>query len=520
MDKQLARIVIVLALCPLLTAQMQILPGVFGPSSSAASGSFTYVQQVNGDQTNESATCGTDTGATTCIVPGTFAAGHLALAQIITGNRVTVSSAGALGTYVGLGGLDSANAYTNTSSTYKTQMGYILPTSGTTNTTFTFSGAHGGATISITDCSYSSGTPGLDAYGAVQSVSGSPYNGPAESTTGTSLCESILGTAGVATVSNITAISSPWNTNESLLAQFYPGLGNSNNGFSSLVASSYSTPAFTASGNTNANADAVVFQLGGTASKDWLMIDEHGGTNGSVPAQADLNASSYGYIGGGNTGRSPAWNGVTSGATGLTYAAPACGTPLTIGSKHYAWGGTTEAGAVTRVFAWATGSATHGQIPYAPPTGATQIAIGGSLCTTIPTSENSGTQYSLGNITNGTDEINLLIRPNGGTSLPLLAECNAVASGTVANLQPNTEYWFTLQMQSTVSGTNSLDLYASDGVTQIGSVTCTNTTAAQITGANVAGISGGETQASGHIIEYCPCLIDRTGATFPLLPGS
>jgi hypothetical protein len=519
--KRVILLFLLLVAAPILLAQ-RIVSGPVIVNNTTDSGAtqllFTFIQQVVGNQTNEAATCGTRTVATTCIVPGTVATGDLALVQVIMGNVVTLTSAGTLGTYVPLGNLNT-DGITATSSTYKTQYGYIYPTTSTTNPTFTFSAAHGGVTVSITDCS--TGTaPTLDAYGSLAAVSGSPYSGPTEGTTGTSECMSVMGTGGVATVSSVTAISSPWNTNQALVAQFYTGLGNSNNGFSSLVGGTYSTPSFTATGNTNANTQSIVFEVGGTGAKDWLLMDSHGGTASNVPLQADLNSSSYGYIGGGNASRSPAWNGVTGGATGLTYAAPTCATPPTVPSKHYAWGGTTTTGAHALILSWATGSATHGGIPYAPPNGTRKISDGEWVCTTIPNAENSGTQYSLGDDTNGTDEINFLIRPNGGSSLPVHLECNASDQGTVFSIQPNTIYWFTKQMISTVSGTNTASIYASDGVTLLGSLTCTNTTAADIASAGSPGISGGETQAAGHVIEFGAWLIDRTGAKFPLLPGS
>jgi hypothetical protein len=96
---------------PTLLSAQRIISGPVVVRNMTDSGStqllFAYVQQAIGDQTNEAATCGTDTVATTCIVPATFAAGHLALVQIIMGSVVTVTSAGAIGTYVGLGNLNT-----------------------------------------------------------------------------------------------------------------------------------------------------------------------------------------------------------------------------------------------------------------------------------------------------------------------------------------------------------------------------------------------------------------------------
>jgi len=496
-------------------AHGQLLQQIVANSNPGVVGSMgSLVQKLVGTGSGQSGTCGTS-GATTCVATGTVSSGHTLLIVSITASGRTISSTNCGGTLNTVPGIN-LDGLTNLEGQVMQRV-WITGSSGCTNPTVTYSGTHGGATIAVYDYNPTGGTPVLDSYGSgvTSSAAGSPFNGQALTTTGSSIVN--LENAYASGSSGVTAVASPYNTNfESM----------TNNNFYNGGASTYTTnatPSWTAGSNTAAMWDGLAIGFGVTASRDWTFFDWHSEVAGSVPTLTTLAGDVYGYVGGGNSTGNPALTLPGNGTTGLVGYSDStqCGT---LASVRYSFGGVTTAGSNTKALVWKTGTATHGQLVWQPPNNTTQVSFGYCFYTNIPNSENSGTAYSGASTRNSTDIMDVQILPNTGTSLPIILECNGSNVGTIYNSTSGTYLWITGQFISTNGGTNTVDIYNAAGTTLLGSKTCTNTTTAQITAVGLAGISGGETESGTNcsgsycIIEVGAMKIDRTGAHFPMLP--
>ena len=478
---------------------------------------ITFHQKLIGDHTSEAATCGTSS-ASTCVVPGTISAGDIAIIDSTTANAVTISSTNC-GTFVPGQGFDP-NGTTSTPNFVTKQFGWIIATTAHTNCTVTYSGAHGGAAAKMYTATPSGGTVALDATGGVLNLSSvtSPTADMAMTTSGT---HSFCGRGAYANGgSGVTAVASPWNVAAQSNFDSDPNMNGM--GSAALVDTSTAATWTNASNSANAFMSACI----GTnvcASKNWVIQDGSGGTAGNTPASADLLAGATGYSGGGNTFSAPGW--VLNNTNVPTYAAAdITGLFSNWSTVRYQWSGKQYSVAASGqlVFKWTTTAGApvnNAAIAWSPPAGTRHVSWVTSFATNIPQTEASGHRYSLPNASNGTDSMNGQIQ-GSGSALSLHLECNGTDKGSISALASSHVYFLEHEFNSVASGTNKITLYDSDGATSLGSLTCSNTTAADIQYVGVAGITGSETEASGHWIEWGPTKIDEAGATTPMLPGS
>ena len=491
----------------------QILSAIMGQAAANLS-AFTLIQTISGNPSNEAATCGQTTTATTCVVSGSIAAGHAALVMTSAAPNVYVTQSAYMQTSTTCGtinwvrGIDK-NGIT-TMGNLPIQVGWIYPTTSCTNPTITYNGAHKGTAFVIEDFTVSNGgTPFLNAYGSVSNTSATSALGPALSCSGTSNAIAQMGSQ----FNNATAVSSPYSTNVSFYNMYQGDFGT---GFSGVVNASCPTATWTIGASADFWAAAVTLGLNGTACQDYTVFDASIGSQTGTTTASSIAANVIGYLGTGNAGGG-ATNSVSA---GLSYS-----------SSHYygfgssfrtCFGGSTVSTSPSspQTWVWATGTTPTGTANWNPPENITNVSVGQMIYFDVPNSDNSH-QYSMWAITNGTDFMDPALLANG-TQLSIFLECSngtTYNGGTLGNVNPNTPYWLTGQFNAGIGASDHMSLYTSTG-TLIGSASCTNghTNASVATSIGLAGVSGAELEASGYHIWFSPMVIDTTGTTYPFLP--
>jgi hypothetical protein len=218
-------------------------------------------------------------------------------------------------------------------------------------------------------------------------------------------------------------------------------------------------------------------------------VTMEGLSNGVAPTATTMVSSSY--LAANNTA---AWT-VSNPDSVLTGAA---GNLCTLGSTLLV-NGTSTTGSGSLSLNYATG---HSPDAISIQLGGTYARLAEAYCftTSIPQTDSSSNRYSIGqiyNLTNpGANSCNAQIVPTGPFLTLGLEDSGSLASGSVA-ISTSTTYQ--VQILYTLSGC-SLAVYNTSG-TQVGSTITSGTTHLGATNISL-GISGGETESSGHAIQF------------------
>lgn len=215
----------------------------------SGSPSWSLVQHVMGDATNQSGTCG-GSGAT-CQVTASIGSGHYLAIHAITNNAVTLSTISAGGTLTlcassGCSVNDGENAI---------DAAYVLTSTSTSGpVTLTFSGNHGHAVIDLREYACTNGTISFDTYGSTAYGAGAP--------TVSGMSPTLGGTNDVITQEeadhdvDVVSVASPWGNLDISPAD---GSGTGGAGFAdNLNTSSNAAPIWTMDGTSEGGVQNVL----------------------------------------------------------------------------------------------------------------------------------------------------------------------------------------------------------------------------------------------------------------------